>query len=267
MAYRDPSTDQEGFVAIDPVNSLIVVALQGSDSIVDYIDDILFLYTSCDLVPGCKVHTGFWNNWNASKSTIFSAVATATASYPSYNLVITGHSLGAAVATIAAAYLRQNGYPCDLYTYGSPRVGNGIFADFVTNQTGVTARITHLDDPVPRLPPLLTGYRHTSPEYWLSDGTATTDNYNISDIKICLGDKNTNCNAGQGGLDTTAHSHYFELITACAPPLSLGKRDDSFTWQTQLETFGDLDVAFYQALAQTDATADSTIQLIGDVAS
>jgi hypothetical protein len=194
-------------------------------------------------------------------------VETATASYPSYSLVLTGHSLGAAVATIAAAYLRGNGYPCDLYTYGSPRVGNGIFADFVSGQAGVTARITHYNDVVPRLPPLLTGYRHTSPEYWLSDGTDTTNNYNISDIKVCLGDKNTDCNAGESGLDFTGHDHYFEYITACAPSLSLGKREVSFTWQTQLETFGDLDSAYYNALAQTNATADSTIQLMGDVAS
>jgi hypothetical protein len=213
------------------------------------------------------VHSGFWDNWVASKSTILSAVETATASYPSYSLVLTGHSLGAAVATIAAAYLRENGYPCDLYTYGSPRVGNGIFADFVSGQAGVTARITHYNDVVPRLPPLLTGYRHTSPEYWLSDGTDTTNNYNISDIKVCLGDKNTDCNAGESGLDFTGHDHYFEYITACAPSLSLGKREVSFTWQTQLETFGDLDSAYYNALAQTNATADSTIQLMGDVAS
>ena len=252
-------------MAIDPVNSLIVVALRGTISIVNYIDDILFLYTSCDLVVGCKVHLGFWDNWLASKATILSAVETATVSYPNYTLIITGHSLGGAVATIAAAYLRENGYPCDLYTYGSPRVGNGIFADFVSAQSGVTARITHLNDVVPRLPPLLTGYRHTSPEYWLSDGTDTTNNYNISDIVICLGDKNTNCNAGEGGFDTTAHDHYFENITACAPALSLGKRDVPSVTQPQLETFGMLDVAFFEALEGTNATMDETVHLVGDV--
>ena len=267
LMSRDAKTNQEGFVAIDPVESLIVVSLRGSDSVVNYIDDVLFLYTSCDFIPGGKVHTGFWNNWLASQSTIVSAVENATAAYPTYSLVVTGHSLGAAVATIAAAYLRENGYPCDLYTYGSPRVGNGVFADFVSNQTGVTARITHWKDVVPRLPPLLIGYRHTSPEYWLSDGTDTTNNYTASDIVVCVGDKNTTCNAGERGLDIIAHLHYFENISTCASSILRGKRAISLTWETQLVTFGDLDAAYFNALAQTTATAESTIQLTGDVVS
>lgn len=35
-------------------------------------------------------------------------------SYPSYSLVVTGHSLGAAIATIAAAQLRNEGHPAAL---------------------------------------------------------------------------------------------------------------------------------------------------------
>ncbi len=92
-------------------------------------------------------------------------------------MVATGHSLGGAVATLAAAYLRAAGNAVDLYTYGSPRVGNDAFANFVSAQAGLEIRVTHLDDPVPRLPPLLFSYRHTSPEYWLYDGGATTTNY------------------------------------------------------------------------------------------
>jgi len=42
-------------------------------------------------------------------------------------LFVTGHSLGAAVATILAAYLKGRGLDPLLYTYGSPRVGNETF--------------------------------------------------------------------------------------------------------------------------------------------
>ena len=42
-------------------------------------------------------------------------------------LFVTGHSLGAAVATILSAYLKQKGFDPLLYTYGSPRVGNETF--------------------------------------------------------------------------------------------------------------------------------------------
>lgn len=158
--------------------------------------------------------------------TVTSALASVVASYPSYSIVVTGHSLGAAVGTIAAAYLRKDGYAIDLYTYGSPRVGNTEFVAFVTDQTGAEYRVTHTDDPVPRLPPILFNYRHTSPEYWLSTGDADTIDYTASEIEICEGYANTECNAGQSGLDVDAHLNYLEAITACAPDGTVWRRDD-----------------------------------------
>ena len=56
----------------------------------------------------CTAHAGFLGSWTAVKSQVESVLASATADYPSYKLVATGHSLGAAVATLAAADLRQN---------------------------------------------------------------------------------------------------------------------------------------------------------------
>jgi triacylglycerol lipase len=45
-------------------------------------------------------------------------------------LFITGHSLGAALATLCTAYLSDHDVKLDAcYTYGSPRVGNNEFAD------------------------------------------------------------------------------------------------------------------------------------------
>ena len=42
------------------------------------------------------------------------AVETAVADYPDYDLVIVGHSLGGAIATFAAAQLRNAGYAATL---------------------------------------------------------------------------------------------------------------------------------------------------------
>lgn len=103
-------------------------------------------------------------------------------------------------------------YPCDLYTVGSPRVGNLAFAQFVTAQAGAEYRATHYDDPVPRLPPIVLGYYHTSPEYWLAAGPATKTDYALGDITTCVGYANTSCNAGTGGLDGDAHEYYFQYI-------------------------------------------------------
>lgn len=76
---------------------------------------------------------------------------------------------------------------------------------YVTNQAGAEHRVTHFDDPVPRLPPILFGYFHTSPEYWLASGPATDVDYTIGEIDTCLGYTNISCNAGTFGLDGDAH--------------------------------------------------------------
>ncbi|KAF8851752.1 alpha/beta-hydrolase [Acephala macrosclerotiorum] len=84
---------------------------------------------------------------------------------PTYSLIITHHSIGAAIATLAAE-LRNMNYIIDTYTFGSPRVGNTAFANFVTNQSlslGNNYGMTHLNDPVPQLPTTWIGYQHTSP--------------------------------------------------------------------------------------------------------
>ncbi|TVY87816.1 Lipase [Lachnellula willkommii] len=149
------------------------------------------------------------------------AVSTALLEHPDYRIVVTGHSLGAAVGTLAAVDLRSwKDSVVDLYTYGSPRVGNQAFADFVTSQApaqGSNFRMTHENDPVPQLPPTLVGYQHTSPEYWLSGGDALKDDYSSQDVVVCYGVGNEACNAGTGlvPINGEAHDHYLGLIAAC----------------------------------------------------
>jgi hypothetical protein len=145
--------------------------------------------------------------------------------YPDYSLVITGHSIGAGIATLAGAELRSMNYNADIYTYGSPRVGNTEFATFVTSQApekGVNYRMTHENDPVSQLPPTWIGYEHTSPEYWLTNGTDATDVYEASDVVVCEGVGNEECNAGTGlvPIDGTAHDHCLGVITACKGPVA-----------------------------------------------
>lgn len=173
----------------------------------------------------CWIHAGFSTGWSERRTVVLDAVTTALADNPSYSLVITGHSIGAGIATLAAAELRRMNYLVDTYTFGSPRVGNTAFASFVTDQApslGQNYRMTHLNDPVPQIPPSWIGYEHTSPEYWLSDGTDTTDDYQPSDVVVCEGLGNDDCNAGEGliPIDGTSHSHYLGLIDGCQGSLS-----------------------------------------------
>ncbi|KAE8454100.1 hypothetical protein EG329_005023 [Mollisiaceae sp. DMI_Dod_QoI] len=197
--------DIQGYVSLNPVKSLIVIAFAGSGSTVrDWIADFAFIMieytlTGCD---SCWIHSGFSTGWSERRIIVLDAVTAALEDNPTYSIVITGHSIGAGVATLAATELRSMNYTLDTYTFGSPRVGNTAFATFVTNQSpflGNNYRMTHLNDPVPQLPPTWIGYEHTSPEYLLSDGTDATDDYEPSDVIVCERLGNADCNAGTGG--------------------------------------------------------------------
>jgi hypothetical protein len=210
------STGIGGYVATDNARKEIVVSIRGSSNIRNWIANVDFLQTPCSLVADCYVHTGFQNAWVEIGAAVKTAVKAARKANPSYKIVSAGHSLGGAVATLAATYLRVDGYAVDLFTYGSPRVGNEAFANFVSAQAGLEWRITHGDDPVPRLPPIIFGYRHTTPEYWLDGGSLDID-YALDEIVVCAGSANVNCNGGTFGLDILAHLRYLQDVSACAP--------------------------------------------------
>ena len=54
-----------------------------------------------------------------------------------------------------------------LYTYGQPRVGDDDFSNYVFTQIPANYyRVTHYDDTVAHIPPLISGYKHAGHEVW-----------------------------------------------------------------------------------------------------
>lgn len=83
-------------------------------------------------------------------------------------LWFTGHSLGGAMATIAAgrcflSHIPSN--PKQLYTYGSPRVGDKRYVNHVKLDH---FRWVNNNDIVTRVPPTWMGYRHTGTQLYLN---------------------------------------------------------------------------------------------------
>ncbi len=77
----------------------------------------------------------------------------------------TGHSLGAALATLAAA--RHT--PTALYTFGSPRVGDEDFAASLKDIEHTIHRVVDDQDGVTRLPPAELGFHHVGMVHTLSE--------------------------------------------------------------------------------------------------
>ncbi|KAL6913788.1 hypothetical protein FSHL1_011464 [Fusarium sambucinum] len=215
-SFLGSKTGIGGYVATDSARKEIVLSVRGSINIRNWLTNLDFDQDDCSLTSGCGVHGGFQRAWNEISAAATAAVAKARKANPSFKVVATGHSLGGAVATLAGANLRVGGTPVDIYTYGSPRVGNTQLAAFISNQAGGEFRVTNAKDPVPRLPPLVFGYRHTSPEYWLSGSGGNKVDYTINNVKVCEGAANLQCNGGTLGLDIDAHLHYFQETDACS---------------------------------------------------
>jgi len=80
----------------------------------------------------------------------------------------TGHSLGGAMATICASRCKLShigSNPRSLYTFGSPRVGNGRYVNYVQYEA---YRWVNNNDIVARVPPWWLGYRHKGQEVYLN---------------------------------------------------------------------------------------------------
>ena len=109
-----------GYIATDNSNHLTILAFRGSHEIGDFIRDFEFVMTSTGLCTLCRAHSGFWNTWQQSSDDIIKALLPVVSQNPQNRLMITGHSLGGALATLAATVLRGPPYNLvlDLYTFG-----------------------------------------------------------------------------------------------------------------------------------------------------
>jgi hypothetical protein len=138
---------------------LTVVAFRGTDADdpTDLGDDADSLQTNWG--PGGRVHRGFAHALNDLLPRLTDALAGVQG-----RVLFTGHSLGAAMATLLASIRR----PDALHTFGSPRVGD---PDFVSTLAGIGGRrYVHCCDAVPRVPPeSLLGLRfaHVGDTYYI----------------------------------------------------------------------------------------------------
>ena len=89
---------------------------------------------------------------------------------PGARLVITGHSLGAALAVLLTLEVQHTlgaSFPVELWAYGLPRVGNKAFADYLFSSTAILYRVTNKKDIIPHTPPQWFGFRHPPLEMWV----------------------------------------------------------------------------------------------------
>jgi triacylglycerol lipase len=103
---------------------------------------------------GGQVHSGFADAFAQVSGRLDAILARRM---PHQRLWLTGHSLGGALATLAAAHIGSEAIH-GLYTFGAPRVGDAAFTAFLPGKCHV--RFVHRDDWVPQIPPEFLGFVH-----------------------------------------------------------------------------------------------------------
>jgi hypothetical protein len=130
--------------------------------------------------------------------------------YPTAKFYVTGHSLGAAVATIATAELFRNGINVSTFIhFASPRVGNSMFAKWWTATVKAEAiRITHYRDPVIHLPTFNDGFEHVPNEVFYTNKESTR-------YRVCNGGEDESCSWDYIGWNKDDHTMYIRKSTDC----------------------------------------------------
>ncbi|KAJ1953066.1 hypothetical protein GGI12_006096, partial [Dipsacomyces acuminosporus] len=172
------TTPSFGFVAHKHDTKEIIVSWRGSTILMDWIQDFNFVPVPWpQQIAGSKVHTGFLQTYRTAASKIKSVVAGLAQKYPDYKIKLVGHSLGGAQAHVMAADLALE-HPewasrMELWTFGSPRVGNAEFASWLAQQPFPIYRVVFKGDLVPRVPLQEMGFMHVAQEVWYTPSGET----------------------------------------------------------------------------------------------
>jgi hypothetical protein len=140
----------------------VVIALRGTEGILEWIHDAEFLQVPCPFLTGAgRTEDGFTAMYSslrtgvaAGSPTVVGALATLPFTQPVGSLTVCGHSLGGALATLLALDAAANSGFKDptAYTYASPRTGDPLFASTYDQVVPLTFRIANRLDLVPKLP-------------------------------------------------------------------------------------------------------------------
>ncbi len=155
----------ECFVASSP--QVVLVAFRGTQQAGDW---LINLNLATKRASYGYVHRGFYSAFHSVRNRLEQLLDGAVAR--DKKVIITGHSLGGAVATIAAAEW-QGKYPVSgVYTYGQPAVGFTAFRSHMNITYGASyRRFVNDDDIVAQVPP---GYRHAGKLFHFDSGSGVS---------------------------------------------------------------------------------------------
>jgi len=165
--YKTHSSFDTGDVEWDMAwydHQTVVIVFRGSKGSEDWKANFRFRQMKVpyeNMNPKIRVHTGFIDQYLEARPIIHRELTEGRYKDPK-NVVVTGHSLGGALATLCAVDLKYHNQelPVVCIPLASPRVGNRAFAQSYDMRVPVTHRIINGHDTVCKVPPMWLGYEH-----------------------------------------------------------------------------------------------------------
>jgi triacylglycerol lipase len=143
-------------------NSCLVIAFRGTDDLTDWNTNLQTIQKPFGNIG--KVHSGFKEAYLSIKKDLFRYL-----NDYSLPIFVTGHSLGAALATLTTLDVYKSDYFDSCYTFGSPRTGNPDFVNsIICNQIYRVVNNCDIVTVVPLDFPLIK-YKHIGKSYLLDD--------------------------------------------------------------------------------------------------
>lgn len=162
-----------------------------------------------------------------------------------WRVYLTGHSLGGALATLAAFDAAATEFASGsvegltLYTFGSPRVGNGAFAAAFDRAVPDAWRVTNANDVIARIPRAI-GYRHIGHAVGLKrDGSFDADAGDVLEgetpvdaARNFVGAAVAAAMAGDAGALTATVNQEIDMAKALASGDALADHREAFYFET-----------------------------------
>jgi len=175
-----------GYLAYRPETKQLILAFAGTTTLTQALYDVRGLQHRHPSRRG-NVHSGFWKLYKGIKSFALEAIRKGLAEHDVAEFVITGHSMGAAVAQLLLMDILRDenlvsigAIPLKLVVFGTPRSGNKdlvkYWCELLDNRRTKHGEasiaeysVKAYNDGVPSMPPLAFGYRHyaQSPFYFV----------------------------------------------------------------------------------------------------
>ena len=122
----------------DQVHHRLVLAFRGSENFQNWFTNLNVFFTTLEACDGCRVHAGFQNMWDQIRKDVIGALNDILDEENIREFLITGHSLGGAIAVLASLDLvhmwdrkakPRSGFR--VYTFGQPVWATCLSRDIV----------------------------------------------------------------------------------------------------------------------------------------